>query len=424
MKRKISMILAILLLVGIVPVNIYAEAVGTTVNMEDLPYIGDISKCKMSVKQAKAYISVLEATEKQTTNEEGDKYDQDYAILMDVSGDGIPLLLTMKWATGYNEDDYTIDSQLWGYQRGKAVKFSLPYSSTALVIWKKNPYLCSTDIQARLDFGDESHLKLYQVTNGTILPVHTLTNAGNECSKQMVNQLKAKGWVMKIVCDDEVMMELYTIDGKPVSKEVYDENLNEVNYLVSHCDNSDWVGNWNYENGNDNSMYKVLTKDSISQTVDLLTTWLPSLSAYDKITSAVQNKSTLLIDGARVSMQAYSIDDNSFIKLRDLAKLLIGTKKQFDVNWDDTDKTIHLISGLAYTEIGGELATDSTKSTTATLSTSPVYINGEVVKLTAYTINRNNYFKLRDLGMAFDFGVDWDESTNTIHIDTSTGYHE
>lgn len=43
-------------------------------------------------------------------------------------------------------------------------------------------------------------------------------------------------------------------------------------------------------------------------------------------------------------------------------------------------------------------------------------------KLTAYNIGGNNYFKLRDMAAVINFGVAWDGDTNTINIDTSTGY--
>ena len=48
--------------------------------------------------------------------------------------------------------------------------------------------------------------------------------------------------------------------------------------------------------------------------------------------------------------------------------------------------------------------------------------DGSEVQFTAYHIEGNNYFKLRDIGEAFDFGVDWDEAAATIRIDTSKGY--
>lgn len=62
----------------------------------------------------------------------------------------------------------------------------------------------------------------------------------------------------------------------------------------------------------------------------------------------------------------------------------------------------------------------STASATPTSST--VLVNGKNVSFDAYNINGNNYFKLRDIGQTFDFGVGWDGATSTITIDTARGY--
>jgi hypothetical protein len=44
--------------------------------------------------------------------------------------------------------------------------------------------------------------------------------------------------------------------------------------------------------------------------------------------------------------------------------------------------------------------------------------------IASVNIGDNNYFKLRDLGTAFNFGVGWDDVSGTITIDTSRGYAE
>ena len=51
-----------------------------------------------------------------------------------------------------------------------------------------------------------------------------------------------------------------------------------------------------------------------------------------------------------------------------------------------------------------------------------ITLNGTEVQMTGYTINGNNYFKLRDIGEAVDFGVTWNGKDRTVEIDTSTGY--
>lgn len=63
-------------------------------------------------------------------------------------------------------------------------------------------------------------------------------------------------------------------------------------------------------------------------------------------------------------------------------------------------------------------------ATPLTESSQKVTLDGQAVSLEGYNINGNNYFKLRDLGKAMDFGVTWDNDSRTVEIDSSTGYVE
>lgn len=140
--------------------------------------------------------------------------------------------------------------------------------------------------------------------------------------------------------------------------------------------------------------------------------------------TASPSSAKVQINGKQVAFNAYSINDNNYFKLRDIAKVLSGTKKQFEVTWNGATKSIELKPNTAYTAVGGELATGKAVKQTAKLSADTVYMNGNVASLTAYTINGNNYFKLRDLGKLLDFGVGWDNNTRTISINTNTSYTE
>ena len=44
--------------------------------------------------------------------------------------------------------------------------------------------------------------------------------------------------------------------------------------------------------------------------------------------------------------------------------------------------------------------------------------DGSYVNMTAYNIEGNNYFKLRDLGVQFGFEVGWNSDANAVTIDT------
>jgi hypothetical protein len=103
--------------------------------------------------------------------------------------------------------------------------------------------------------------------------------------------------------------------------------------------------------------------------------------------------------------------------------ILNGIAKNFAVGWDGENNAISLESGKAYTAVGGELVVAENPATEeAKLSTSTIYLDGKEVELTAYIINDNNYFKLRDVAVVIDFGVTWDGETNTVGIDSATGY--
>ena len=139
---------------------------------------------------------------------------------------------------------------------------------------------------------------------------------------------------------------------------------------------------------------------------------------------AVPTASAVLVDGASVDFDAYNIAFSNYFKLRDIAFVLNGTAKQFEVSWDDANDAISLISGLPYTLAGGEMTAKGAGVKTPLPSTSKIMLDGKEISLTAYEIEWNNYFKLRDLGKAMNFGVDWNEALNTIAIDTNKGYTE
>ena len=56
--------------------------------------------------------------------------------------------------------------------------------------------------------------------------------------------------------------------------------------------------------------------------------------------------------------------------------------------------------------------------------TAKVYINGSEVNVEAYNIDGMNYYKLRDIAKAVDFGVAWSEELNSIGIFSIAGYSE
>ena len=79
-----------------------------------------------------------------------------------------------------------------------------------------------------------------------------------------------------------------------------------------------------------------------------------------------------------------------------------------------------VLAGLALSGPAAQAAT----SITATLSSQPIYVDGQRVTMTAYSIGGNNYVRLRDIGKAVDFGVTYDSATNSVYIDSTQPYQE
>lgn len=85
--------------------------------------------------------------------------------------------------------------------------------------------------------------------------------------------------------------------------------------------------------------------------------------------------------------------------------------------------TLLLGMGLGMALLSGGYAAANTVLT-ASPTTQTFYLSGQKISLTAYAIGGNNYVKLRDIGQAVDFGVTYDGSTNSVHIDPNAHYEQ
>ncbi|WP_069998556.1 leucine-rich repeat domain-containing protein [Cellulosilyticum sp. I15G10I2] len=128
--------------------------------------------------------------------------------------------------------------------------------------------------------------------------------------------------------------------------------------------------------------------------------------------------SKVSVDGVQKTLEAYTISGGSYFKIRDLACLLKGSKKQFNVTLDGAKKEITMQSNKSYKAVKGDLAKGDGKAKTATLSTYKINIDGKEVKLTAYIIAGATYFNLDDIMKAFNVETTQDTAKNTITINT------
>ncbi|MDR1439374.1 MAG: hypothetical protein LBJ10_04995 [Clostridiales bacterium] len=196
-------------------------------------------------------------------------------------------------------------------------------------------------------------------------------------------------------------------------------------------------------------------------------------AAASAAVSATPTASAVLVNGKPAPRGAYNIGGSNYFRLRDLALALSGTQKRFEVEWDAASNAIRILRGKSYTPVGGEMAgaataagagaatgaagatatgtgaaTGAAGATGAGLASSAggagakaagnaatatvpvpaiptpqsIFIDGKAASLAAYSIGGANYFKLRDVGTALDFGVEWRSSDGAVLINTATGY--
>lgn len=140
--------------------------------------------------------------------------------------------------------------------------------------------------------------------------------------------------------------------------------------------------------------------------------------------TAYASTQNVLVDGSPVEFQCYALkdengNDTNYVKLRDVAQVLNDTAVQFQVGWNNA---INIERGKAYTSNGTEMSTPFNGDRPYERSTAPTNIDGKPSTLTAILLkddagNGYTYYKLRDLGEALGFKVDWSKEKG-IFIET------
>ena len=125
--------------------------------------------------------------------------------------------------------------------------------------------------------------------------------------------------------------------------------------------------------------------------------------------------------GPMMETDMYSINGNNYLKIRDIAYLLNGTDKQFDIDVDGI--YVFLLSGHAYRARGDEMTPNPHATETTTSATMNHFsLDGEILNLTAYMIAGSNYVKLRDVLELFNVYVGYDVPLREFYINTARAY--
>ena len=137
---------------------------------------------------------------------------------------------------------------------------------------------------------------------------------------------------------------------------------------------------------------------------------------------------TVDLDGKQVEFQMYMFIDadggeTNFIRVRDLALVLNGTKAQFSVDWNGA---VNLVAGAPYTPDKSENSTPFSGERSYKLSDSRTNVNGAESDLLAIVLTDDagggyTYYQLRDLGKKLGFNVDWTEERG-VFIESDKPY--
>lgn len=117
------------------------------------------------------------------------------------------------------------------------------------------------------------------------------------------------------------------------------------------------------------------------------------------------------LNGKDVVIYGYIIDNYNYFKLRDVAAVLKDTEAKFGVEYKDEVAT--LTKGADY-KVADTDQKEVKKVSKGILTNDKVMVGDKALTATAYKIDNSNYYKLRDLGEALGFGVDFDKATNTV----------
>ena len=117
----------------------------------------------------------------------------------------------------------------------------------------------------------------------------------------------------------------------------------------------------------------------------------PQTSVGGKFT-AIPHTIPISITENATTIRSYSINNTDYFSLRDIASLLNGTEKQFDIQYDKSTKTVALttqkpyaLANMDYTS-SNDMAQKEVTSTIVILN-----VDGQNISSVAYNINGTNY---------------------------------
>lgn len=154
-------------------------------------------------------------------------------------------------------------------------------------------------------------------------------------------------------------------------------------------------------------------KISLLLVVLMLVTFMPMSMAVSEERS-MESSQKFTVNGEEVHIRAYIINGKNYLRLRDAAAALKGTKAQFQVDYDKEKNLVMIETNKPYEDLSNTKIYSSQKKLWATMKDMDILFNGKEKKLKSAFIIDTNYIELRYLAKLMGFDVSYDAPTRTV----------
>ena len=153
--------------------------------------------------------------------------------------------------------------------------------------------------------------------------------------------------------------------------------------------------------------------------VMLLSVSVNAQEEKQEFVDAIKSEQNLSVDGKSVSISAYNIAGNNYFKLRDVANIVSGTEKEFDVGYNEKDEEIVITTNKAYSKVSEGVSKIDKLKAKGKLGTEKINLNSHAAYIDFVNIDGSNYIKLRDIGELVGFTVEYNAQKREIMIETN-----
>lgn len=156
----------------------------------------------------------------------------------------------------------------------------------------------------------------------------------------------------------------------------------------------------------------------LSRPLALVCAAILTVSSASALTATRSNQN-IYVYNQKSNLSSYDVNGNNYVRARDFARVT-GCSLVYD---PDTS-SISLTSGESYDASVENNPVETTSKAYARPTLQTVYINGQKTDIQGYSISGYNYFKLRDLGRAFDWSVIYNGAQKRVELNPERPYFE